>query len=39
MGTDLEVMICGDKKKNIVYGKWFGFLICDIRKGGRKITI
>jgi hypothetical protein len=39
MGIDLEMMICGKRKNNIVCGKWFGFLICDRNKGGKKITV
>jgi hypothetical protein len=39
MGTNLEVMIWGERKNNIVCGKWFGFLICDTSKGGRKIMV
>jgi hypothetical protein len=39
MGTDLEVMICGKRKINIVHGRWFGFSICDTSEGGKKITL
>jgi hypothetical protein len=39
MAPDLEVMICGKRKNNIVHGRWFGFLICDTNKGGKNITI
>jgi hypothetical protein len=39
MGTGLEVMICGERKNNIVCGRWSRFSICDTSKGGRNIML
>jgi hypothetical protein len=39
VGSDMEVMICGERKNSNVRGKWSGFSICDTSKGGRKIML